>query len=282
MKRPFLVFGFVVAAGALACSLSVNVPQADTGDVQVLTIDEPLPAEGTVVEVEINLGGGTLDLAGGASGLAEGSIRFNVEDWRPRVSRSEASLVIEQGDPDTALSFGDDVVNDWSLRLGNVPMELTIQAGAYSGLMDLSGLPLRRLTVNDGASDARLSFSSPNPEEMQSLAYRTGASTVSLTGLGYANFADMTFGGGAGTYTLDFGGELRRDATVNIETGVSSVRIEVPEGTAAVVVVDGALNNVEAIGGWSQEGDTYRLAGLGPTLRIFVDMGVGSLTLVEE
>jgi hypothetical protein len=161
-------------------------------------------------------------------------------------------------------------------------MALTIQAGAYSGSMDLSGIPLRRLEVSDGASDVRLSFASPNPEEMQLLSYQTGASTVSLTGLGYANFSDMTFSGGAGTYTLDFSGGLRRDANVTLESGVSSVRLEIPAGTTAEVVVGGALNNVDTIGGWAQSGETYRLDGTGPTLRIFVDMGVGSLALVAE
>jgi hypothetical protein len=117
---------------------------------------------------------------------------------------------------------------------------------------------------------------------MRSFSYQTGASTVSLTGLGYANFSDMTFSGGAGTYTLDFSGGLSRDANVTLESGVSSVRLEVPAGTAAEVVVGGALNNVSTIGAWAQSGETYRLEGAGPTLRIFVDMGVGSLALVAE
>jgi hypothetical protein len=267
---------------ALACSFSFNVPRADTGEVQVVSIDEPLPPAGTEIDVEIHLGGGTLDLAGGASGLAEGSIRFNVEEWRPTVDRTDTSLRIEQGDPAAGLTLGNEVINEWSLHLGDVPMALTIQAGAYSGSMDLSGIPLRRLNVSDGASDVRLSFTSPNPEEMQSLSYQTGASTVSLTGLGYANFSDMTFSGGAGTYTLDFSGGLRRDANVTLESGVSSVRLEIPAGTTAEVVVGGALNNVDTIGDWAQSGETYRLEGTGPTLRIFVDMGVGTLSLVAE
>jgi hypothetical protein len=281
MRRSLLVLGAAVLT-ALACSFSFNVPHADTGEVQVVSIDEPLPPAGTDADVEIHLGGGTLDLAGGASGLAEGSIRFNVEEWRPTVERTDTSLRIEQGEPDSGLTLGNGVINEWSLRLGDVPMALTIQAGAYSGSMDLSGIPLRRLEVSDGASDVRLSFASPNPEEMQLLSYQTGASTVSLTGLGYANFSDMTFSGGAGTYTLDFSGGLRRDANVTLESGVSSVRLEIPAGTTAEVVVGGALNNVDTIGGWAQSGETYRLDGTGPTLRIFVDMGVGSLALVAE
>jgi hypothetical protein len=281
MHRPLLLI-VVLAVGALACSVTFNLPHVDTGPVQTLEIDEPLPSEGTVMDVRIDLGPGTLDLSGGASGLAEGSIRFNVEAWRPTVTRTQTGLTIEQGQTDATPTLGEDVVNDWSLRLGNVPMDLTLHAGAYSGSIDLSGLPLRNLSVTDGASDTRLAFDSPNPEEMHSLTYNTGASTVSLTGLANANFSDMTFVGGAGTYTLEFSGDLRRDASVSLQAGVSSVRLEIPDGTTAIVVVGGALNSVNTIGAWAQDGDTYRHAGAGATLRIFVDMGVGSLTLSAE
>jgi len=282
MNRNLLLVLALMAAGAVACSLTLTVPTVDTGPVQVLSIDEPAPPQETVTGVEINVGPGTLELSGGATGLAAGSIRFNVEEWRPTVTRTETALTIEQGEPDASLPIGEDVVNEWSLRLGNVPMELSVHAGAYSGSIDLSGVPLRSFSVTDGASDTEVEFNSPNPEQMESLTYQTGASTVSLSGLANANFSEMTFIGGAGTYTLDFSGDLRRDATVSLQAGVSSVRIEVPEGTAAVVVVRGALNSVNTIGSWSHDGDTYRHAGLGPTLRISVDMGVGSLTLVSS
>jgi hypothetical protein len=282
MNRILLVVSVALLSGALACSFSLNLPRADTGPTETLTIDEPLPPEGTVMEVSLELGAGTLELTGGAPGLADGTIRTNVDEWEPTVSRSDTRLSIEQRDPGIGLTLGEEAVNEWDLRLGNVPMDLSIDAGAYSGSIDLSGIPLQRVSVNDGASDVRLEFREPNPEEMSLFRYNTGASTVTLLGLGNANFSELTFSGGAGTYTLDFSGDLRRDANVTISSGVSSVRIEIPDGTAAEVVVSGELNNVDTIGDWDLDGDTYRLAGAGPSYRIFVEMGVGSLTLSAE
>jgi hypothetical protein len=279
MNRVFLLLSMALLSGALACSFSLNVPRADTGPTETLTIDEPLPPEGTVMDVSFELGAGTLELTGGAPGLADGTVRYNVEEWQPTVTRSGSRLSIEQGDPDVALTLGEEAINEWDVRLGDVPMELSIDAGAYSGSIDLSGIPLQRVSVNDGASDVRLEFREPNPEEMSLFSYNTGASTVTLLGLGNANFSELTFTGGAGTYTLDFSGELRRDANVTIRSGVSSVRIEIPDGTAAEVVVGGSLNNVDTIGDWQVDGDTYRLAAAGPSYRISVDMGVGTLTL---
>lgn len=282
MKRVLVILSLALAGGALACSLSLNLPHADTGATETLTIDEPAPPAGTVAEVSIDMGAGSLELTGGADGLADGEVRYNVQEWRPTVTRAGGRLTIEQGDPDVPMTLGDDVVNEWDLRLGEVPMELSLDAGAYSGAIDLTGIPLQRLSVNDGASDVQLEWREANPEELRLFSYNTGASTVTLRGLGYANFSELTFTGGAGTYTLDFSGELRRDGNVTIHSGVSSVRIEIPEGTAVEVVVEGAMNDVDTLGDWTLDGDTYRMAGLGPVLRIFVDMGVGSLTLSAE
>ena len=85
------------------------------------------------------------------------------------------------------------------------------------------------------------------------LHYETGASDVKMTGLANANFNMMDFSSGAGDYTLDFSGELQRDASVKISSGLSNIIIVVPEGVNAVVTVDGGASNVSAGSGWSQE-----------------------------
>jgi len=161
-------------------------------------------------------------------------------------------------------------------------MNLTVNAGAYEGDLELGGLPLRNLTLSGGASSTTVSFDSVNPEEMETLVCRAGASTLTLTGLADANFAEMEFEGGAGTFTLDFSGELQRDAAVNIRAGVSTLTIVIPADTATTVTVEGGLNNVDTGGDWSVSGGAYEISGAGPTLTIHVDMGVGTLTLVSK
>ena len=282
MKRALTAVAAVVLVAALACSPTINVPHVDTGATETLTVNEPLPAEADIAHVALEMGAGSLELAAGASGLAEGTIRYNVAGWRPTITRTDAHLRIEQGTPEPNLVLGEDTVNEWNLRLGDTPMELSVHAGAYSGQMDLTGLRLQRLEIQDGASNTQVTFSAPNPAEMEELSYTTGASTVDLSGLGFANFARMTFEGGAGSYTLDFGGGLQREAEVTLHAGVSSLRIEVPSGTPAQVTVGGALREVTTLGAWTQSGDRYEAAGSGPTLTIRVDMGLGSLTLTLE
>ena len=158
-------------------------------------------------------------------------------------------------------------------------MQLTINAGAYQGDLELGGLALKSLEVSDGAADVRVNFSEANLVEMDTLRYITGASNVKLGSLANANFASMIFRSGAGDYTLDFSGSLQRDAVVTIESGISQVVIVIPIGTPASVNFNGGLTSVTKSSQWSQSGNTYTQPGEGPKLTINVDMGAGNLEL---
>lgn len=276
----------VLALATLACgpNFNINVPRLQTGPTETTTVEEANPKTDQTVDVELNLGAGNLKLTGGADGLATGTIDTNIAEWKPTIERTDSRLTIRQGENNGLSGFPDkDVVNKWDLQLGNdVPIELTINAGAYDGQMELGGMSLERLTVRDGASSVNLSFDAPNQVEMDMLRYNTGASTVTLTGLANANFDDMSFDGGAGTYTLDFSGELQQDATVSVKAGVCTLTIIIPEGTAARINLEGGLTTVKTEGTWSASNDTYETSGTGPQLTINIDLGAATLTLINK
>jgi hypothetical protein len=161
-------------------------------------------------------------------------------------------------------------------------MELDIAAGGYQGEFNLGGIPLRELRIAEGAAKTDVSFSEPNPVEMDTLRYDTGASQATLTGLANANFREMDFRSGAGDYRLDFSGELQQDADVSIKSGLSRIVIIVPEGTPATVRFEGGLVNVDRSGSWRISGGLYTLPGDGPELTITVEMGAGNLELRER
>lgn len=286
MKR-WLVLLLVLGFSSLACSITMNLPEIpvptiQTGEVQVMEINEPLP---TAVEepfkVRLDMGLGKLNLRGGASGLMEGTIRYNVPDWKPTVTRGQSSFVILQQTGDN-LGLPKDTINEWNLQLGNVPMDLTINAGAYEGQLDLSGIPLSRLQISDGASKAEVLFNAPNPVLMSLLHYRTGASEVKLLNLGYANARQIVFEGGTGSYTLDFSGGLLQETTLQIKSGVSQVSLIVSQDTPARIRISGGLNNVSPKGTWSINDGVYEKSGSGPMLNVEIQMGVGSLELISQ
>jgi hypothetical protein len=244
---------------------------------QTLAIHESANDPAQVQQVLLEMGQAELNLAPGAGALLEGTVTYNYPELKPNVVHNGNLLEIRQGPFNGFHPMG--VLNRWALKLGNDPLELQINAGAYKATMDLGGLPLRRLTIHDGASDVKLTFGAPNPAEMSRMQYDTGASSVQLTGLANANFALLDFSGGAGDYLLDFSGELRRDADAEIHVGVSNTELRFPKGTPAVVNVEGGLKDVSLIGDWQVDGDRYTRAGRGPRLSVHVTAGAGHVTL---
>lgn len=275
----------VLTLVSLACSININLPdlQTKTGPTVTDDINVPLLADNqAIADVTLNFGAGKLNLQPGATGvLIKGTATYNVTDFKPIITSDNNNITIEQGNLklNGIPTLNSNIVNEWNLSLGTNPMSLLIKAGAYTGKYELGGLSIHSLDVTDGASKVDLSFSNPNLIEMTTLKYTTGASTVSLTGLGNANVADLTFNGGAGSYTLDFSGQLSRDMTVSIESGVSSVTVIIPEGTNTQVITDNGLSTVSTSGNWIQNGNTYQLTGNGNAITIQVKMGAGSLRL---
>jgi len=283
--KSFLIAIATLALLAMACNISFNLPvkEVKVGPTVSEVIQVPLPAKaGEVTKMSFHFGAGEFNLApGSTSSLVEGKATYNVVELKPQVTVSGNDVQIDTGHSNIEgiPRFSNDFKNIWDLKLGDVPMDLFIQAGAYKGQFDLGGLAIQSLDISDGASDVRLNFSAPNKAEMDTLRYSTGASHVELAGLANANFDTLTFKAGAGEYKLDFSGALKRDATVTIDAGFSGVTIVVPEGVSARVFVDSGLANVDVGGKWEKSGNEYTLAGTGPRLTINANIGAGSLTL---
>jgi hypothetical protein len=286
-KRMFTA-ALVLALVTIACGINIKSPvtQIKTGPTQTVDIQVPMPeGSSTGVELTLEFVAGELKLAPGASGyLASGTAVFNVPDFEPKVEATGSSYILRSGDLDIegVPITQDDVKNEWDLQLADTPMSLNINAGAYSGSFELGGLSLEKLTISEGGSDLKGTFSAPNQVEMSSFTLNTGGSNMELKGLANANFEQMTFTCGAGDYTLSFDGDLQRDASVMIDAGVGTVNIIVPEGVNAQLTYEGGLSSVNAGGGWKQNGEAYSLSGSGPTINLLVKMGMGTLNLKTQ
>lgn len=269
----------VLALASMACGITVNLPeQAKVGPeiTDSITVADPKSDE---TRVSLSFGAGDLTVSPGAKNLVDGTALYNVRDLKPEVNFHESGEVeIKQGKFDSLPPFNG-MKNEWDLKLGQAPMELSISAGAYDGNLELGGLSLKSLSISDGAADVEVSFSEPNPVEMSEFSYTTGASDVTMEGLANANFETFFFNSGAGDYTLDFSGELQRDATVSIDCGFSDLTLIIPEGLNAVVTIDSTLVDINVGDGWSQRNKVYTQAGEGYTLTIVVNMGAGEVTV---
>jgi len=280
MHVKIIIAILVLALASLACGFSIDLPERQKAGPDVeesITVVDPKSDE---THLTISFGAGKLMLSPGGESLVDGTATYNVKDLKPEIQKDGNSIEIKQGDFHNLPPFND-IKNEWDLKLSDTPLDLTVQAGAYEGTLELGGLALKSLTVRDGASHVDLSFLEPNQTKMSMLRYETGASDVKLAGLANANFSTLTFSGGAGNYTLDFSGELQRDAVVTIESGLGNVSLIIPEDVDAVVTVESAAVNINHGSSWSQNGQKYIQAGSGSTLTILVKMAAGNLVITH-
>jgi hypothetical protein len=272
----------VLALASVACGFSIDLPERQNAGPEIkesMTVADPGSEE---THLTLSFGAGKLTVSPGSGGesLVDGTALYNVKELKPEILKDGNSIEIRQGDFKGLPPFGN-LKNEWDLQLSDAPMDLTVQAGAYQGSLELGGLTLTSLTVRDGASNVNLSFREPNQAELSMLRYETGASSVKLSGLANANFSTLTFSGGAGNYTLDFSGELKRAGIVTIEAGLGDMSLVIPEGVDAVVTVEGTAVNINHSSNWSQNGQEYSQEGSGPALTILVKMSAGNLVITD-
>jgi hypothetical protein len=172
----------------------------------------------------------------------------------------------------------------FDLLLGKArPYALTLETGASESSFDLGGLPLTEMTVRHGAGRFDIDFSAPNPKGMKRMDVNAGAVGMEMKNLANANFAEMIVEGGAASYKFDFGGTLSRDASARISTGMSSVEIRIPSGTAAKITSKTVLGSLDVGDGYTKrEGGFWTEAAVGgriPVLTINASMSLGTLSI---
>jgi hypothetical protein len=280
MKAKFISAFLVLSLASMACGFNIDMPKMPTPGPEVTDeIIIPIP-DTDEVSLRLSFGAGEMTLAPSAKKLVEGTATYNYAAFKPEVNIDGGNAEIKMSEVKSIPSF-ENLKNQWDFKLGDTPMDLTIESGAYDGTFEFGGLALNNLAIKDGAANVELAFSEKNLVEMSTFSYETGASNVKMSGLANANFSMMDFSSGAGDYTLDFSGELQRDASIKISSGFSNIIVIIPEGVDAVVTMDSDASNVSAGSGWSQNGDVYKQKGEGPTLTFVIEIGAGNVTLTR-
>ncbi len=246
------------------------------------TINVPVPP-GQAAQLTLHFGAAEhFQLAAGATALIEGRVQYNDDQLQPRIMTSGSRVTIAQAVRSTILPSSD-LGNAWDLKLsGAIPLQLTVEAGAYTGSYDLGGLRLRALTVTQGAAQTSYDFSAPNTEPMEQLSVTSGVSELRMAHLANANAATMRFALAAGSNTLDFGGSLLRNARVAITSGAGDLILRVPKTTPMRVNVTGALNDVQSSGFDHGDGPHYINAAwndVRPHIEVSIDGAVGAIHL---
>lgn len=240
------------------------------------------------VAVDIQFGGGELEIEAGKDTLLDGEFVYNLPELEPEivynVQGQQGELLIRHRENrinwDRSTT---EMRNEWRLRLTqDVPLSLDIDVGASTGRLELGGLRIVGLDLVAGAADMQVGFEQPNPERLDSLSVHSGAARLDLLNLGNANLQEFSFDGGLGAYTFDFAGQWERSAQARIQAGASQIVLRVPEDIG-VRVCPGDLRNgdydrlLEADGCYVNE--LYDRSEI--QLDIDLDLGLGKLTVKQ-
>jgi hypothetical protein len=259
-----------------------------------VTFDVPLGSE-TRMEGSFSIALGTVTIGDAAPGhLFQAVVNLQDDRLQPQLSVTRrddvarVELELDNASGSGGVSIGSlrgRSQNTWELAFRkDLPLDLSFDLGLADASLDFGGFQVERLVVNAGMATAHLSFDEPNPIVMQHLQIDAGAARFTGSSLGNARFERMVFRGGAGSFTLDFGGAvLPAGARADIDVGVSRLRIRLPEDKPVVLhAPDSWLTRVSVPRGYTRAGrDRWHSASVGDPAQAFhvnISAGVGRVS----
>ena len=230
MKRAIVLMGVL---GVSACGV-VGVKGGPTETLRkVVELDTSASTR-----VKITMGGGELQLKGGAAALLEADFSFNVPEWKPSVthrsSAAEGELEITQ---DTRTSAIGQTENRWQLALNDsMPLSLEAHVGAGTVQMALGSLTLRDVELHLGAGEINVDLrGQPKQSYKVSINGGVGSATVRLP----ASVAiSASASGGIGSINVD-GLEKRDGRWMNpkVPSGPVTIELDVQGGVGEIKIV---------------------------------------------
>jgi len=231
----FLAIVVMLLASGCARGLRVGKLQTESQSVDL--------GGAETVRVEINMGAGELDVAGGADKLLEADFTYNVAELEPEVKYSGGTLIVQHPDLETRVTSLwdlDDYRYEWDLSLNDdVPMDLSITLGAGKIDLQLAGLSLTGLDVNVGAAEATIDLTGDWVRDLDvTVKAGVGRATLRLprsvgvhvtveTGIGDVDAPGLKRDGDV--YTNDAYGESAVTLSIDIKAGVGKINLELGE-----------------------------------------------------
>ena len=269
---------------AFACAAAAGLGSGVTGlsgqDLGTLTASRQLGGE-REVHVQVEYGAGVLRVGPGQPGtLYRLDLQYDEDVVEPRTRYEDERLEIGVDRIGGGIRDGSGQL-DLELTT-EIPLWLDLEFGAGSAELDLGGLAVRELSVETGASDTRIEASAPNAVELELISLEAGAANLVATGLGNLNAERIRLEAKAGKATLDFSGEWRRDAEVEVDLDLGAVELRFPRGLGVRLVADVLLTSVDAQEMY-RSGDTYVSADWDDAetrVTVDIDAHVGAINVV--
>ncbi len=247
-----------LAAAGLACPADIRAQTWKTVTVSRQVTDE------NRLRVRVEYGAGVLKIRRGDAGVLYGTLfQFDEEHTTPRIEYDRGWLEVGLSPVESRGFDPGDWSPDTSLELElapGLPLELDTNFGAGRADLDLTGLSLRKLVVNTGASESVIRVDRVNPEPMESAEFNVGAADLRVRGVGNLNAERVTVKSGVGSVVLRLDGEWPRDTGLHVEMGLGALDIQVPRSLGVRLRRPGSILASIDTEGLEKRGDVFQSA----------------------
>jgi predicted membrane protein len=168
---------------------------------------------------------------------------------------------------------------------GELQLDFKIKAGEIN--MELGGLRIIDFALETLAGEVNVDFAEPNLTEMASLTLNTKIGESKFRRMGNARFRDADINGGIGELTIDFTGEMAKDAVARVDLDIGETVIVLPResGTRLSISKFLFLSNVELPFELHKDGRYYyseNYERADRTLQLRLSSGVGECRIEVE
>jgi hypothetical protein len=276
--------------------INLTVNKIQVTDPITETIAIPVPAEVENPRLEIEVVANRFDLSSGDPELlAEGAVSYNVSMLKPKISVNGSTIRLgHEGTASELLLLmvnnflRNDIMDDWQLRLGTMPMSLLLSTGTAMTNVQLEQYALTDFSITPGAAtEYDLAFLAPNAVDMETFEFSSAlVKRVNVSGLAHARPRNIRFTADSGEFLLDFSGELRNDIKVQLQGSQGDFTLIIPENIPVQVKNAPPPNKVvlDVPDSWGEQApDRVAQAGQGQkTIFIEVELEAGTVRLRNQ
>jgi len=211
--------------------------------------------------VKVRYGAGALQIRAGEGDLLyRMSMKYDSDRFEPVVDYAPGRLRIGTETSGRNIDIDmDDEGESGELRLElspEVPLELDLEFGAVRASLDLGGLFLEDLDISTGASESMVDFSRPTRGRVRTADFEVGAADFSARNLGNLRADRIHVEAGVGQVELGLQGEWEQDVELDVEMGLGSLTLNIPEGLGVRMEKSSFLTSLDA--DWlEKDGDRY-------------------------
>ncbi|RPI28801.1 MAG: hypothetical protein EHM61_03850 [Acidobacteria bacterium] len=254
---------------------------------QTASLHKAVPMAGEeLLEVDVDVPVGKLEIEAGTGGnLYEFDLDYNENAFTPEVEfqkRGNTGVLRFRlnGEGKHVRRMGKNRLN---LRLNpDVPIVLRAKSGVGESQIDLGGMRIRELDIENGVGETSISMLEPNRISCDRVDIQNGVGSLKMTGLGNLASKQLKFQGGVGGSELDFSGDWREEGDIDIEVGVGGVELRMPRSVGAEVKANRTFMSGVDLPEFEKRGDTYisyNVDRVSKVLRLRIEAGIGGVEL---